>query len=88
MKCEQYLKKEYPVFDFKAYFPEIFKGKNMDFDWYMHIGFLSEAARTDYLGNLKADLSDYWYKEMIKKNGEILSTEAIKPPITGELRFL
>lgn len=58
----------------------------MDFDWYMHIGFSDEAARTDFLGNLKADLRDYWYKEMLKKNGEMLSTEAIKPPITGELR--
>ena len=52
----------------------------------MHIGFSDEAVRTDFLGNLKADLRDYWYKEMIRKNGEMLSTEAIKPPVTGELR--
>ena len=59
----------------------------MDFDWFMNIGFTSEEERLEFLRNLKGELRDYWYQQVIKKTGEKLSNDAIKPPITGELRI-
>lgn len=50
-----------------TYIPEALKPGNNEFDWVLHAGFSMEPFRRDFLRNLRNELRDYWYEEIIKR---------------------
>lgn len=74
------------VFNYCDRFPKNLTLEFMDFEWTLFLGFSEESARSEFLRNLRSNVRDCWYNEMVHSPPELMSTNCLKSPLTGELR--